>query len=179
MDDDQAVGRKKRDTTIKSRQLRWWLADNKTTTTTAAWKGRKGKQQSTNQLCCFSSPAAPCSSRNCPCAKAGRHRRRCSPWTCGRCSNTIAAHNRVIQGESFQYLLPSSKLPLGESGKQIVYHLLQSYWYRSSKRSPHSNCVASKEKRIRCRCRMLRPASLQYLPCHHLFSTKMHPPRFF
>jgi hypothetical protein len=26
---------------------------------------------------------------------------------------------------------------------------------------------------------MLRPASLQYLPCHHLFSTKMHPPRIF
>ena len=51
-------------------------------------------------LCCFCSHVGSCSPRTCSCAKAGRPCRCCDPGDCGRCSNTVEAHNRVIRAEN-------------------------------------------------------------------------------
>ena len=67
-------------------------------------RSRNDKRQKTAEaredLCCFCSQLASCSSRTCSCAKAGRPCRCCDPGTCGRCSNMVEAHNRVIRGEN-------------------------------------------------------------------------------
>jgi hypothetical protein len=63
-----------------------------------------GKRQKTaaarKDLCCFCSISSSCTSRNCPCAKAGRPYRSCDLGECNRCSNTIEALNRVIREEN-------------------------------------------------------------------------------
>ena len=63
-----------------------------------------GKRQKTaaarEDLCCFCSISSSCTSRNCPCAKAGRPCHSCDPGECNRCSNTIEALNRVIREEN-------------------------------------------------------------------------------
>ena len=51
-------------------------------------------------LCCFCSHVGSCSPRTCSCAKAGRPCQCCDPGECGRCSNTVEAHNRVIREEN-------------------------------------------------------------------------------
>jgi hypothetical protein len=65
---------------------------------------RNNKRQKTTKaredLCCFCSIAASCSSRNCLCAKAGRPCQCCDPGTCDRCTNTVAAHNQAIRTEN-------------------------------------------------------------------------------
>ncbi len=65
---------------------------------------RSDKRQKTAEarkdLFCFCSPAALCSSCNCSCAKAGRPCQCSDPGTCGRCTNTIAAHNWTILDEN-------------------------------------------------------------------------------
>ena len=74
---------------------------------TATPSGRRhDKRQKTTaareDLCCFCSPLATCSPRSCSCAKAGRPCRCCEPGNCGRCANTVAAHNRVIRQENYR-----------------------------------------------------------------------------
>ncbi|KAL3812075.1 hypothetical protein ACHAXA_002879 [Cyclostephanos tholiformis] len=51
-------------------------------------------------LCCFCSHVGSCSPRTCSCTKAGRPCRCCNPGDCGRCSNTVEAHNQVICAEN-------------------------------------------------------------------------------
>ena len=63
-----------------------------------------GKRQKTTEaredLCCFCSVTSTCTSRNCPCAKAGRPCHSCDPGECFRCTNTVEALNRVIRAEN-------------------------------------------------------------------------------
>ena len=67
-----------------------------------------GKCQKTaaarEDLCCFCSVTGSCTSRKCPCAKAGRpcHCHSCDPGECNRCTNTVEALNRVIRGENYR-----------------------------------------------------------------------------
>jgi hypothetical protein len=67
---------------------------------------RNGKRQKTaaarEDLCCFCSVTGSCTSRNCPCAKAGRPCHSCDPGECNRCTNTVEALNRVICGENYR-----------------------------------------------------------------------------
>jgi len=64
-----------------------------------------GKRQKTTaaheDLCCFCSVTGSCTSRNCPCAKAGRPCHSCNPGECGHCTNTVEALNRVIREENY------------------------------------------------------------------------------
>jgi len=48
----------------------------------------------------FFSVTTSCTSRNCPCAKAGRPCHSCDPGECNRCTNTVEALNRVIRSEN-------------------------------------------------------------------------------
>jgi hypothetical protein len=51
-------------------------------------------------LCCFCSHVGSCSPCTCSSAKAGRPCQCCDPGDCGRCNNTVEAHNRVIRKET-------------------------------------------------------------------------------
>ncbi len=63
-----------------------------------------GKRQKTaaarKDLCCFCLVTSSCTSRNCPCAKAGRPCHSCDPGECNRCTNMTEALKRVIREEN-------------------------------------------------------------------------------
>ena len=65
-----------------------------------------GKRQKTTaareDLCCFCLVAGSCTSRNCPCTKAGRPCLSCDPGECSRCTNMVEALNRVIREENYR-----------------------------------------------------------------------------
>ena len=58
---------------------------------------RQKVHEACNDLCCFCLIATSCSSRNCPCAKAGRPCRFCNFGESNCCKNTVAVHNRLIR----------------------------------------------------------------------------------
>ena len=64
-----------------------------------------GKRQKTTaareDLFCFCLVTGSCTSRNCPCAKAGRPCHSCDPGECSCCTNTVEALNRVIREENY------------------------------------------------------------------------------
>jgi len=50
-------------------------------------------------LCCFCSVTGSCTSRNCPCAKAGRPCHSCNPGQCRRCSTGSSVKRTIFDEE--------------------------------------------------------------------------------